>query len=318
MFDTLSVRSFAHACDRSRFVPHDTVHKLSPDTLGRQVRDDGCAPPTSSVADGLRSLATDGSLTRRRGGARATAAAAAPARARPALDHGDGLLARYRRRPSVRLRNELIERYRGMVEAMASTLARRLPARIDAQDLVHAGIWGLIRALNAYQPERGATFVGFMRVRVRGAMLDELRHMDRLARVQRLHARRRDTALEALRTRLEREPSDAELAAELGLTERRYRLRFAADSALPQQVDEADDLPDHAAECPSDSADRADLLRRIQATLPPIEWRVLYLHYIEGLTGKEVARKLRLSPARVCQIHGRVLGRLKAQLGAAQ
>ncbi|MEZ5967322.1 MAG: sigma-70 family RNA polymerase sigma factor [Planctomycetota bacterium] len=226
------------------------------------------------------------------------------------------MLARYRRRPSVRLRNQLIERYRGMVEAMASTLAQRLPASVDPQDLVHAGIWGLIRALNGFRPERGASFVAFMRVRVRGAMIDELRHMDRLTRVQRLHARRRDQALDALRTRLQREPSDAELAQELGLSERRYRLRFAAESSVPQRVDEADELPDLAAECPSDPADRADLLRRIEATLPPVEWRVLHLHYIEGLTGKEVARKLRLSPARVCQIHGRVLTRLKAQLGA--
>lgn len=230
-------------------------------------------------------------------------------------DRGDSLLARYRRRPTVRVRNQLIERYRGMVEAMATALAQRLPASVDLQDLVHAGVWGLIRSLSTYRPERGATFVGFMRHRVRGAMLDELRHMDRLSRLRRAHARRRDAALETLRARLQREPSDAELAEELGLSERRYRLRFAAEGAGSDQVDAADDLPDHSAECPSEPVDRADLLRRIEASLPPIEWRVLRLHYIEGLSGKEVARKLRLSPARVCQIHGRVLTRLKARLG---
>jgi len=288
-------------------VLHDTVHKLPTDTLGRRARDDARALPDSALADDLRASATGGFASPRRGGAKAAV---------PAVERGDGLLARYRRRPSVRLRNLLIERYRGMVEAMAQTLAQRLPASVDRQDLVHAGIWGLIRALNAYRPDRGATFVGFMRVRVRGAMIDELRHSDRLARMQRQHARRRDAALESLRARLQREPSDAELAQELGVSERGYRLRFSAEVA-PQRVDAADELPDAAAECPSDPADRADLLRRIQACLPPIEWRVLHLHYIEGLTGKEVARKLRLSPSRVCQIHVRVLSRLKAKLGAA-
>lgn len=307
------------------FVLHETVHKLPTDTLGRRARNDARAQAVSSlsvspISQGeLRALAVDDLVTPRRGGAKVAnvrkAGAPKKAAAGRSADHGDGLLARYRRRPSVSVRNQLIERYRGMVEAMANTLAQRLPASVDPQDLVHAGIWGLIRALAAYRPERGATFVPFMRLRVRGAMLDELRHMDRLSRVQRQHGRRRDAALDLLRTQLEREPSDAELAEELGLSERRYRLRFAAEAAKPQRVDEADELPDHAAECPSDPADRADLLRRIEATLPPIEWRVLHLHYIEGLSGKEVARKLRLSPARVCQIHGRVLTRLKAQLG---
>jgi RNA polymerase sigma factor for flagellar operon FliA len=303
------------------------VHKLPTDTLGRRLRDDARAPAASpshpgprsraetladAVADGLPSLAVDDLAARRsrrgRGGAKAVAAKAAP-------DRGDGLLARYRRRPTVRLRNQLIERYRGMVEAMAGALAQRLPASVDPQDLVHAGIWGLIRALASYRPERGATFVAFMRHRVRGAMIDELRHMDRLTRLQRQHTRRRDAALERLRAHLQREPSDAELAQELGVSERRYRLRFAAEGSTPQPFDVADELPDHSAECPSEPVDRADLLRRIEATLPPIEWRLLRLHYIEGLSGKEVARKLRLSPARVCQIHGRVLSRLKARLG---
>jgi RNA polymerase sigma factor for flagellar operon FliA len=285
---------------------HETVRKFSTDSLGRQARDEACAPPVPPLAAAVPALAVDEVLPAAHGGG---------ARAARARDRGDSLLARYRARPSVRLRNQLIERYRGMVEAMANVLAQRLPASVDPQDLVHAGIWGLIRALSAYRPERATTFVAFMRVRVRGAMLDELRHMDRFARLRRQHARRRDAAADRLRARLQREPSDAELAAELGLSERRYRLRFAADQRRAAAT--PDELPDDAAESPADPVDRADLLRRIEASLSPVEWRVLRLHYLDGLSGKEVAKKLRLSPARVCQIHGRVLSRLKARLAAA-
>ncbi len=288
----------------------ETVHKISTDSLARQLREDASASASSQLTVVLPAVVVDDSAPSSQGGGSAGLAL---------RERGDSLLTRYRARPNVRLRNQLIERYRGMVEAMAHALAQRLPASVDPQDLVHAGIWGLMHALTAYRPERGATFIGFMRVRVRGAMIDELRHMDRFARTQRHRTRRREAAVERLRAELQREPSDAELAEELGLSERRYRLRFAgAGTTRVHELDSTtDDLPDDTAEHPADPVDRADLLRRIEATLSPVEWRVLRLHYLEGMSGKDVARKLRLSPARVCQIHLRVLSRLKAKLGSA-
>ncbi len=249
-------------------------------------------------------------------------------------DLGANLLARYRRRPTVRLRNQLIERYRSMVDAIARGLAQRLPASVDVDDLSHAGVWGLIAALDGYRPEFGASFVTFLRHRVRGAMLDELRALDVLPRAYRRRARARDAAAERLRLSLHREPSDAELAAELGVSERQFRLRFAA---VPQRATESvdtlvsgalvsgetddeegsdRDVVDGRA-CPMGPVDRADLIASIEGSLQPIEWKVLRLQYLDGLTGKEIARRLRLSPARVCQIHGRVLARLKQRLRAA-
>lgn len=241
-------------------------------------------------------------------------------------DVGASLLARYRRRPTVRLRNQLIERYRSMVEAIARALAQRLPASVDVDDLAHAGVWGLIGALDGYRPEFGASFVTFMRIRVRGAMLDELRHLDILPRAYRRRARAREEAAERLRTTLHREPSDAELAAELGVSERRFRLRYATvvrhsadslDSSVGGRDEEDGGVVDGNA-CPMDGVDRADLIESIRESLQPIEWKVLRLQYLDGLTGKEVARKLRLSPARVCQIHARVLARLKQRLEAVR
>jgi RNA polymerase sigma factor for flagellar operon FliA len=147
--------------------------------------------------------------------------------------------------------------------------------------------------------------------------------MDFLPRIHRQRVRARDAAAERLRAQLQREPSDAELAAELGVSERRFRLRYANVHARPaHELDGdcppgAEGLPPADGSCPMDPVDRADLIRSIQGSLRPVEWNVLRLHYLDGLSGKEVARRLRLSPARVCQIHGRVLSRLKAKLRGA-
>src|SRR5258705_9127442 len=81
------------------------------------------------------------------------------------------LLSRYRRTPSVGLRNQLIERYRGIVEGIARSFCMRLPKSVDVHDLVHAGIWGLIQAIDHFEPERGTQFLPYMRLRVRGAMI---------------------------------------------------------------------------------------------------------------------------------------------------
>jgi RNA polymerase sigma factor for flagellar operon FliA len=234
------------------------------------------------------------------------------------------LLGRLRRRSSDEIRNELVERHRGHVEAMARALSARLPRSVDVDDLVHAGLWGLMRAIENFDPDRGGEFLPFMRPRVRGAMLDELRTMDFLPRLYRQRLRERESAALRLRERLCREPSDSEIAAELGVSEARLRQsyvappdRLRADSQRDPGADGIDSLPDDDLESPIDAQNRQDLLAKIEQSLQPIEWTVLRMHYLEGMSGKEVARKLRLSAARICQIHVRVLSRLKNRLSSA-
>jgi RNA polymerase sigma factor for flagellar operon FliA len=245
---------------------------------------------------------------------------------------GETLLARYRRRPSVKLRDLLVERYRGYVEGIARQLVTRLPRRVDVQDLVHAGVWGLLQAIEKFRHERGVPFLPFMRARARGAMLDELRNMDYLPRLYRIRARERDAAFARLRSRLSRDPSDSELAQELGISEVRLRRSWGTapdvivgpsepvnrldDAGIDQ--DPLDSLPDDGLESPIEALNRRDLLAKIQSSLQPIEWKVLRMHYLEGMSGKEVARKLRLSASRICQIHVRVLSRLKSRLASRE
>jgi RNA polymerase sigma factor FliA len=243
---------------------------------------------------------------------------------------GEALLSRYHGAASVKLRNRLVERYRPHVEDMARGLSSRLPRSVDVQDLTHAGMWGLIQAIENYRPGRGSGFLGFMRIRVRGAMLDELRNMDYLPRLYRSRVRAREEARDRLKGELMRAPTDAELARELGMSEDRFREQFSSlgtihkvaapncshddDGGEAGAADFIASLADQEQEEPLEAINRRELLAKIEASLEPVEWAVLQLHYLEGMTGKEVARKLRLSQSRICQIHMRVLSRLKHRL----
>lgn len=247
------------------------------------------------------------------------------ARASEQSASSERILARYRRKPTDALRDLLLDRHRQDVESMARSLAARLPRSVDIDDLVHAGMWGLMQAIDKFRSDRGVPFRPFMRPRVRGAMLDELRTMDFLPRLWRRRARALERAAAELRGVLGREPSDNELAARLGTSEawlRRARTRVQ-EGPVDRQGDEMggfgdplEGLPDDHFENPAEALDRQDLLAKIQSSLQPVEWTVLRMHYLEGLSGKEVASRLQLSAARICQIHGKVLSRLKQRFAA--
>jgi RNA polymerase sigma factor for flagellar operon FliA len=179
-----------------------------------------------------------------------------------------------------------------------------------------------MQAIDVYEPSRCDQFQAFMRIRVRGAMLDELRNMDFLPRLFRRRVRERNEVRARMRMELEREPTDSELAAALGITEVALLRRCEPNvlRALPAGEEGAEDrfeqLADDAVESPIEAITRQELIERIRISLDPVEWRVLQLHYLEGLNGKQVARRLRLSASRICQIHGRVLERLKLRLSS--
>lgn len=291
---------------------------------------------SNSVGAALRSARADGRSARavgggagaaeRRVGLEAPAAAeegpaAKPRRRAPADQSTEDLLRRYRLRGTASLRDLVVERHRTVVESMAHGLAARLPRSVDTQDLVHAGMWGLMQAIASYEPERCDRFQAFMRIRVRGAMLDELRNLDFVPRLLRRRLRERNEARASLRMDLEREPTESELAAALGITEvallrccEPLMWRIVRGNEGDPDEERCESLADHAIESPIEALTRQELLELIRGSLDRIEWRVLQLHYLEGLNGKQIARRMRLSPSRICQIHGRVLDKLKAKL----
>jgi len=233
-------------------------------------------------------------------------------------------LRRYRRRKSPRLRDQVVAELHATVDSMARRLSSRLPPSVDLHDLVHAGVSGLIQAIENYDPALCDQFAAFAKIRIRGAMLDELRSMDSVPRPLRRRLRERDAAVQRLRAELQREPSEAELAQALGVSLADLQSRYSQkgeQQALGGTGDEEtdsfdmmDSLADQGTEPPIESASRQELVAKIQESLDPMEWKVLQMHYLEGMTGRDIARRLRLSASRICQIHGRVLDRLKQQM----
>ena len=224
-------------------------------------------------------------------------------------------------------RNELAESYLPLVRAVAEDVAAKVPRSIDADDLFSVGFVGLIQSIEGYDPERGVKFETFCRMRVRGAMIDELRTHDRLSRDARDRARVVTGARVALRQELVREPTHHELsqrtrlgAADLErvLTGVATRSILSLDLASETAGDDDEgalgaELVDGRPE-PSEAASLNDLVERIGRALLPAEREIVRLRYEDGLTMMQIGRRLDLSESRVCQLHSRVLAKLHRRL----
>jgi RNA polymerase sigma factor FliA len=215
--------------------------------------------------------------------------------------------------------DDLIQRYGPLIDRAARRIVMRTGLGSAFDDLWSAGALGLLEAARRYDAGRGVTFETFVEHRVRGAMLDELRRMDHLPR--RLRSRTDDVqkARQKLSGQLGREASTEEVAAELKLDlEEVGGIEALMEPHLP-----LDRLVGGAAV--SDEAGVEDQLARAQVlkgltraieTLPERLQTVLGLHYIEGLTYREIAKILDVSEPRVCQLHGDALKKLRAVVAA--
>jgi RNA polymerase sigma factor FliA len=230
-------------------------------------------------------------------------------------------------------RELIIKEFAHVVKAMAYRLAYRLPAYMDAEDLVSVGIIGLMDAMDKYDPNREAKFKTYAEFRIRGAMLDEIRSMDwiprsvheRVSLLQRTHTK--------LLNRLGRPPTDEEVAGEMKLSPAELDdflvrsqgavLLSLDDFSLhepdgPKILDMLADRqhPDPLASILNDR-ERSRLTDAIQQ-LPEKERLVLTLYYYEELTMKEIGRILKVTESRVCQIHTQAVLHLKGMLEVLQ
>jgi RNA polymerase sigma factor for flagellar operon FliA len=229
-------------------------------------------------------------------------------------------------------RERVIREFAPIIKTMAHRLAFRLPAHMDAEDLVSAGIIGLMDAMTKYDPTKEAQFKTYAEFRIRGAMLDEIRSADWIPRSvhERINLLQKTTS--ELTNRLGRTPSDEELAQALGLSvgeldEFMSRAQAAVLISLDDLgVQEADGHqilkvlidtrhPDPLSAVVSDR-ERQRLADAVRA-LPEREQLVLTLYYYEELTMKEIGSLLHVTESRVCQIHAKAILRLKAKLRAA-
>lgn len=218
---------------------------------------------------------------------------------------------------------ELVSRHAGLVKRIAYHLAARLPASVEIDDLIQAGSIGLLEAVRHYQGDRGASFETYAGIRIRGAMLDELRRGDWAPRSLHRRARAVEAAMRAIEQQTGREARDTEVAEHLGLSLDDYHA--AVSDAARCQVLSADafddgDGYDAAAEHgdPGQQFDREAFQQELVgaiAGLPERERLVMSLYYERELNLREIGRVLEVSESRICQIHGQALLRLRARLG---
>ena len=212
-----------------------------------------------------------------------------------------------------------------LVKRIAFHLMNRLPPSVQAEDLIQAGMIGLLEAARHYDPSQGASFETYAGIRVRGAMLDEIRRSDWTPRS--VHRKSREAA-EALRNLEQQRGRDAKasaVAGELGIDIRAYHTILTESSAAhvfsfdqpDEHTGETMSLPQSAEASPSEQVEYQSFRHALAIAiknLPERECLVMSLYYDEDLNLREIGEILGVSESRVCQIHGQALNRLKVRL----
>lgn len=231
----------------------------------------------------------------------------------------------------------LVGQYAPLVRRQALQLMARLPSNVELDDLIQAGMMGLLDAIRRYQEMADAQFETYAVTRIRGGMLDELRSQDWLSRSVRAKARQIEAAIHTLRQRLMRQPSEQEVATELGLELDEYQLLLEDASGV--QVIHYEDLSRHSGDGSNDALDflsaidapdgasnplnqlvsqglRRALVEAIDA-LPEREKLLFALQFQEDLNQKEIAAVMEITEGRVSQLRSQAIARIRAHLKAA-
>jgi RNA polymerase sigma factor for flagellar operon FliA len=231
------------------------------------------------------------------------------------------------------LRGELITVYAPLVRFVVGRLGIPPTSLLEAEDLVSYGMIGLINAIDRFDPSRGVRFEAFASVRIRGAVIDQLRSLNWLPRSAISRVRQIESALAALEQRLGRPAKEKEVAEEMGVSTDRYRqillemnstvLSLDAPLGSLSQDDEVTSLSelleDHTAPGPVEQAEQQELTEMLSVAiegLPEREKLLLALYYQEELTMKEISKILNVSESRICQLHMQAVVRLRTSLSA--
>jgi RNA polymerase sigma factor FliA len=253
---------------------------------------------------------------------------AAGGRHNPQADDVSDLWDRFKATGDEGAREALIINFSPLVKFVAGRVGIGLPRNVDHADLVSYGIFGLIDAIDKFEPERGFKFETYAINRIKGAILDELRAMDWVPRSVRARAREIERSMAELEHRLQRTPSDDELASHMTMPVEDLQDALAEISLLgivaldemlgPDSSNSLVDLVADASGASPEAAFQKEETRRILADainrLPDREKLVLTLYYYEGLTLAEIGEVLSVTESRVCQIHAKSVMSLRNRL----
>jgi RNA polymerase sigma factor for flagellar operon FliA len=239
---------------------------------------------------------------------------------------------RYKTSGDERARERLVVAYSPLVKYVAGRMGSNLPAHVDEADLISYGLTGLISAIERFDLSRAIKFETYAITRIRGSIIDELRTLDWVPRSVRARAREIERANQKLEARLQRAPTDEEMASELGISvsdfnESLVQISTSTLVALDELWNTSDNDGDHVslldtiadrrAPDPEQIVDQGEVRDRIAdaiAALPEREKLVIALYYYENLTLREVGEVLGVTESRVSQLHTKAVLRLRSKL----
>jgi len=242
----------------------------------------------------------------------------------------DQIWERFHKTHSDHSRNALMKHYMHLVRYAAERLYSKLPDKVELDDLISAGIFGLMDAIDAFDPARGVKFETYCSPRIRGSILDELRSMDWVPRLVRARAHQLTKATQSLETHLGRKPTKKEIAEELDMDMEEFnRLQRDANAVSlvslstkysdgdgEKDIREIDVIKDQKSQDPLTEAQKRDLKSLLTKGLTRAERLIVILYYYEEMTMKEIGLTLDLSESRVSQMHSSIVQRLKAQMNS--
>lgn len=248
------------------------------------------------------------------------------------VDEVEGLWREFKRTGASTLRERLILHYSPLVKYVAGRIGVGLPSHVDSSDLVSYGVFGLIDAIDKFDPERGFKFETYAISRIRGAIIDELRSLDWVPRSVRGKAKDVERVLAKLQLELQRTPADAEVAESMGVTVDELKqiygqISFVNVAALDNLVHSGngegdslkETLEDDRIARPEEALEneqlKSFLAEKIYA-LPEREQVLLALYYYEGLTLSEIGQVLNVTESRISQLHTKAMMQLRSTLAS--
>ena len=234
----------------------------------------------------------------------------------------------YKKNKTEPLRNILMENYLHLVRYNAERVYAKLPNEVELDDLMSAGIFGLMDSIDHFDFDKGVKFETYCARRIQGAILDELRSMDWVPRLVRSRSHKLDAAQKSLEVELGRQPTTEELAGKMQVGMEEFEKIFKDAQATSivslsrkwyetdsnKDVREIDVLEDKRTRNPLRDIQRKDLKELMSKGLSRAERLIVTLYYFEEMTMKEIGATLDLSESRVSQMHSSILARLRAGL----
>lgn len=234
----------------------------------------------------------------------------------------------YAKSKSPEIREKLILEYAPLVKLVAGRLSMYLGYNVEYDDLVSYGIFGLIDAIDKFDSMKAVKFETYASLRIRGAILDQIRKMDWIPRTIRQKQKKIDTVIKEIEASTGRAATDEEIAASLGISEDDYlawqsQMKITGVVSLNEFMESGSELPAEQTgqrrfESPEEVIEKEELKKVLQQALELLtekEKKVILLYYYEDLTLKEISNVLEVSESRISQLHTRALQKMKIKMG---